>query len=93
MDCWRTSHARTAGTWPNTPGSPAPRRCSACCAPRAGTPAAVRDDLRGYVIEQLGQGEVLIVDETGFVKKGKASAGVQRQYAGKAEAFSCRETE
>ena len=46
---------------------------------------AVRDDLRGYVIEHLGSpGAVLVVDETGDVKKGKASAGVQRQYSGTA---------
>jgi SRSO17 transposase len=45
---------------------------------------AVRDDVRGYVVEQLGQDGVLIVDETGFVKKGSRSAGVQRQYTGTA---------
>ena len=46
---------------------------------------AVRDDLRGYVIDYLGSpGAVLVVDETGDVKKGKASAGVQRQYSGTA---------
>ena len=46
---------------------------------------AVRDDLRGYVIEHLGSAEaVLVVDETGDVKKGTASAGVQRQYSGTA---------
>jgi hypothetical protein len=38
---------------------------------------AVRDDLRFYVIEQLGESGVLIVDETGFLKKGSGSAGVQ----------------
>ena len=46
---------------------------------------AVRDDLRGYVIEHLGCADaVLVVDETGDVKKGTASAGVQRQYSGTA---------
>ncbi len=46
---------------------------------------AVRDDLRRYAVEQLGDGEaVLIVDETGFLKKGTHSAGVQRQYSGTA---------
>ncbi|MGH3401801.1 MAG: IS701 family transposase, partial [Streptosporangiaceae bacterium] len=46
---------------------------------------AVRDDLRSYVIEQLGSADaVLVVDETGDVKKGTASAGVQRQYSGTA---------
>jgi SRSO17 transposase len=45
----------------------------------------VRDDLRGYVIEHLGEpGGVLIVDETGFLKKGTKSVGVQRQYSGTA---------
>jgi SRSO17 transposase len=46
---------------------------------------AVRDELRTYVIEQLGEpGGMLVVDETGFVKKGKKSAGVARQYSGTA---------
>ncbi|HEU5377948.1 MAG TPA: IS701 family transposase [Ktedonobacteraceae bacterium] len=46
---------------------------------------AVRDDLRAYVIEHVGDnGGVLVVDETGFVKKGKKSAGVARQYSGTA---------
>lgn len=46
---------------------------------------AVRDDLRAYVVEQLGEeNAVLAVDETGFVKKGKKSAGVARQYSGTA---------
>ncbi len=43
---------------------------------------AVRDELRAYVVERLGPGGVLIVDETGFVKKGTGSAGVARQYTG-----------
>ena len=46
---------------------------------------AVRDDLRGYVIEHLGSPDaVLVAGETGDVKKGTASAGVQRQYSGTA---------
>jgi SRSO17 transposase len=46
---------------------------------------AVRDDLRAYVVEHLGDPEaVLVLDETGFVKKGTKSAGVQRQYSGTA---------
>jgi SRSO17 transposase len=45
----------------------------------------VRDDLRGYVVERLGGGDaVLVVDETGFLKKGQKSAGVKRQYSGTA---------
>jgi SRSO17 transposase len=46
-------------------------------------PDAVREDLRAYVVEHLGDpGAVLVVDETGFVKKGTASAGVAKQYVG-----------
>src|SRR6266516_1306511 len=45
----------------------------------------VRDDVRAYVAEQLGEpGGVLIADDTGFLKKGARSAGVQRQYSGTA---------
>lgn len=46
---------------------------------------AVRDDLRAYVTEHLGEEDgILVVDETGFIKKGKKSAGVARQYSGTA---------
>src|SRR5436305_10612567 len=46
---------------------------------------AVRDDLRAYVVEHLGDPDaVLVLDETGFVKKGERSVGVQRQYSGTA---------
>ncbi len=46
---------------------------------------AVRDDLRAYVVGHLGDpAGVLIVDETGFLKKGTKSVGVQRQYSGTA---------
>ncbi|SDL37330.1 DDE superfamily endonuclease [Nonomuraea jiangxiensis] len=45
---------------------------------------AVRDDVRDFVVDRLGPGGVLIADETGFVKKGTGSAGVQRQYSGTA---------
>ncbi len=46
----------------------------------------VRDDLRSYVVEHLGDEEtgILIVDETGFLKKGQKSVGVARQYTGTA---------
>ena len=43
----------------------------------------VRDDLRDYVVEHLSDAVgILVVDETGFIKKGDKSAGVQRQYSG-----------
>src|SRR5215813_627192 len=45
----------------------------------------VRDDLRQYVVAHLSDKQaVLVVDETGFLKKGDKSAGVQRQYSGTA---------
>jgi SRSO17 transposase len=51
----------------------------------------VRDDVRGYVLDGLSDtdsdasgpaGGVFIADDTGFIKKGRRSAGVQRQYTG-----------
>jgi SRSO17 transposase len=47
---------------------------------------AVRDDLRAYVVDHLGDEAtgVLIVDETGYLKKGRKSCGVARQYTGTA---------
>ncbi len=47
--------------------------------------AGVRDDLRGYVLEHFTDpGAVLVVDETGDLKKGTATVGTQRQYTGTA---------
>lgn len=53
----------------------------------------VRDDLREYVVEHLADEEsgLLIVDETGFLKKGEKSVGVARQYTGTAgETVNCQ---
>jgi SRSO17 transposase len=45
----------------------------------------VRDELRSYVSETLGEeAAILVIDETGFLKKGSKSVGVQRQYSGTA---------
>ena len=46
---------------------------------------AVRDDLRGYVVDAFGETDaILVLDETGDVKAGDQSVGVQRQYTGTA---------
>src|SRR5256886_14815846 len=47
--------------------------------------AGIRDDLRGYVLEHFADpGAVLVVDETGDLKRGTATVGVQRQSTGTA---------
>ena len=47
-------------------------------------PDLVRDDLRNYVLEHLGDADgVLVVEETGFLKKGNKSVGVQGSTAGR----------
>jgi len=46
-------------------------------------PDDIRDDLQRYIADSLGEDDgVLIIDDTGFIKKGTTSAGVQRQYCG-----------
>jgi SRSO17 transposase len=45
---------------------------------------AVAGELRDYVVAHLGGGGILVVDETGDVKKGRSTVGVQRQYTGTA---------
>ncbi len=48
-------------------------------------PDGLRDDLRSDVVDKIGDPDgVLVVDETGFLKKGRRSAGVARQYSGTA---------
>src|SRR5579871_5476885 len=50
---------------------------------------AVRDELRHYVVDHLGDADgVLVVDETGVLKKGKKSAGVANQYSGAAHGLA-----
>jgi len=46
--------------------------------------ARVRADLRQFAVNQLGTEGILVADETGYLKKGTGSAGVQRQYTGTA---------
>ena len=59
--------------------------CSGCSIRHDFDADAVRDDLLAYVKDYLADPEaVLVIDETGFLKKGKQSAGVKNQYSGTA---------
>jgi SRSO17 transposase len=76
VNCWSIAeHAGDAG----------PRGMQRLLSEAVWDEAGVRDDLRGYVLEHFADpGAVLVVDETGFLKKGTTSVGVQRQYSGTA---------
>ncbi len=66
-------------------GDPAPWRQQAILGRRDWDADALRDIVRDYVIEHLADdAAVLVIDETGFLKQGKASCGVARQYTGSA---------
>src|SRR5665811_2022764 len=66
-------------------GDPGPWRQKAILGRRDWDADALRDIVRGYVIEHLADVDaVLVIDETGFLKQGKASCGVGRQYTGSA---------
>src|SRR3954447_8977952 len=66
-------------------GDPGPWRQQAILGRGRWDADALRDIVREYVIEHLAdEGAVLVVDETGFLKQGKASCGVGRQYTGSA---------
>ena len=76
VNCWTVAeHA----------GERCPRGMQRLLSEAAWDEAGMRDDLRGYVLEHFADpGAVLVVDETGDVKKGTATVGVQRQYTGTA---------
>ena len=59
--------------------------CNTCWIEPAWDCDGTRDELRTYVSRALADSNaVLVIDETGFLKKGRKSAGVQRQYSGTA---------
>ena len=66
-------------------GDPGPWRQQAVLGRSHWDAEALVDIVRDYVVENLGDPDaVLVIDETGFLKQGKASCGVGRQYAGSA---------
>ena len=66
-------------------GDPGPWRQQAVLGRGRWDADALRDIVRDYVVETLGADDaVLVIDETGFLKQGKASCGVGRQYTGSA---------
>jgi SRSO17 transposase len=68
-----------------TAGDPGPWRQQAILGRGRWDADALRDVVHEYVLETLSDGEaVLVIDETGFLKQGKASCGVARQYTGSA---------
>ena len=66
-------------------GDPGPWRQQAILGRGRWEADALRDIVREYVVEHLAdEGAVLVIDETGFLKRGKRSCGVGRQYTGSA---------
>ena len=78
-----TPRAKTAGNWPNTRRPARPDGMQRLLASAVWDTDGVRDDLRTYTLEHLGnQSAIVDIDETSFPKQGKKSAGVGVQYCG-----------
>jgi hypothetical protein len=83
--CCQTCHAKNCWTLAEFAGDTTPDGMQHLLSRARWDADAVRDDIRGFVVEQLRHHDaVLVVDETGDLKKGTATVGVQRQYTGTA---------
>ena len=77
--CSAPSSARTAGNLAEPSGDARPDEVQRLLSTYRWDADLVRDDLSSYLLEHLGESEgVLVVDVTGFLKKGAKSVGVQR---------------
>ena len=85
MPCSGPNGARPAGCALRQPAILVPGVNRPCLAARQWDADALRDVVRDYAVEVLAEPDaVLVVDETGFLKQGKASCGAGRQYTGSA---------
>ena len=83
--CWAMSGARPAGCVRKQRAILGPWRQQAILGRGRWDADALRDIVRDYALETLADPDaVLVIDETGFLKQGKASCGVARQYTGSA---------
>ena len=80
-----TERRKTGWMRAEAAGDPGPWRQQAVLGRGRWDADRLRDIVRAYVVEHLAEGDaVLVLDETGFLKQGKASCGVSRQYTGSA---------
>ncbi|SEP41008.1 DDE superfamily endonuclease [Methylobacterium sp. UNC300MFChir4.1] len=89
MDCSAVSGPRLGGCGHEAAGDPGPWRQQAILGRTHWDAEALRDAARDYVVETLASFDaVLVIDETGYRKKGKAKGGVRRLYTGSAGKIS-----
>jgi SRSO17 transposase len=80
---WSDLPRKNSWQWAESLGEPTPYGLQQCLYRAKWAADDLRDDLRAYVVEHRGDpAAVLVIAETGFVKKGPHSVGVQGQYCG-----------